>query len=315
MAIPRPLFFLASLGSTMTALSVPVVNWVTANGDAGFTDGTAATSSPVTTDADAETIVGSFTSVTLGIDEVITLTGSMMISGRVGAIPGNQIRWALFNAPAVPETGVGANYVGVWATVAGGGAPSNIRTADGSTDNPFSGSATMIVSDATDAEGDTLQYDTTYSFSLTVTRVDDTNISISATITDGVDFLIEWPVTSASASPASFTYDSVGILLGGTTNATSATFTDVDVSWERSEPSMIVITDLDYDRDGKMVTLTWSSAPGRIYAIDSSFNLETWPGDINDGVDAAEGSETTSYSFKDTGLGDHHFFRVREISN
>lgn len=299
----------------MTALAVPVVNWVTTNGDAGFTDGTAATSSPVTTDADAETIVGSFPSMTLGVDESITLTGSMKISGRVGAIPGNQIRWALFDAPAVPATGVGANYIGVWATVAGGGSPSNIHTANGSTDNPFSGSATEVVSSATDAEGDTLQYDSTYSFSLTVTRVDETNISISATITDGVDFLIEWPATSAPASPASFTYDSVGILLGGTTNATSATFTDVEVSSGTEEPSTIVITDLDYDRNGNMVTLTWSSAPGRIYAIDSSFDLETWPGDINDGVEAAEGLETTSYTFEDTGLGERHFFRVREISN
>ena len=308
-------FILLFCLSSLPVQALPVVNWVTTNGDAGYTDGTAASSSPVTTDADAETIIGSFPAVTLGVDESLTLTGSMLISGRDGAIPGNQIRWALFDAPAVPETGVGADYVGVWATVAGGAALSNLNTANGSTGNPFSGSATEVVSSATDAEGDTLQYDTTYSFSLTVTRVDETNILISATITDGVDFLIEWPATSAPASPASFTYDSAGILLGGTTNATSATFTDVEVSSEREEPSAIVITDLDYDRVAKMITLTWSSAPGRVYAIDSSFDLETWPGEINDNVEASGDETSTSHTFEDTGLGDRHFFRVREISN
>ena len=76
-----------------------------------------------------------------------------------------------------------------------------------------------------------------------------------------------------------------------------------------------MITDLDYDRVAKMITLTWSSAPGRVYAIDSSFDLETWPGEINDNVEASGDETSTSHTFEDTGLGDRHFFRVREISN
>ncbi len=303
----------AILGSALTAGAVPVVNWVATNGDAGFEEGTAKTSSPITTDSDADTLIGSFPAVTLGVDESITLTGSMMISGNVGNIPGNQIRWGLFDAPGVPETGVGSDYVGVWATVAGGGAPSNIRTADGSTTNPFSGSATMVVSDATDDDGGTLRFDDSYSFSLTITRIDDLNISISAMITDGADFLIEWPPSTAPASPASFTYDSVGILLGGTTNATKATLTKIEVAAESDTPSIVEITGLDYDRVGGMITLTWTSEPGKSYAIDASTTLETWPSDLNDGVAAAEGAETTSYTFEDAGLGNRHFFRVREL--
>lgn len=306
---------LAILGAVMTAQAVPVVNWVTTNGDADYTEGTAATSSPVTTNADADTIVGSFPSVTLGVSESIALTGSIAIFGKTGSIPGNQIRWALFDAPAVPETGVGSGYVGVWATVAGGGLPSNVNTADGTTDNPFSGSATTVVVSATDEGGGGMRYETTYSFSLTITRVDESSISISSMITDGADFLIEWPATIAPASPASFTYDTVGILLGGTTDAESATLTNIEISTNSVAPQSLEITDIIYDSEGGMITLTWISEPGKTYAIDASSDLNLWPGDIDDSVAASEDSSTTSFTFENSGLGSRQFFRVRDVTN
>ncbi|MFT4549291.1 MAG: hypothetical protein ACI9UA_001046, partial [Pseudoalteromonas tetraodonis] len=52
----------------------------------------------------------------------------------------------------------------------------------------------------------------------------------AASLTDGGDLLIEWPATTAAASPASFTYDAAGFLLGGSINATTATFTSVTVN-------------------------------------------------------------------------------------
>ncbi|MFT6862852.1 MAG: hypothetical protein ACJAVK_001412 [Akkermansiaceae bacterium] len=81
------------------------------------------------------------------------------------------------------------------------------------------------------------------------------------------------------------------------------------------ETSEVEITAIDYDRDAGMITLIWTSEPGKIYAIDASATLESWPADINDGLEGTEGMETTSYTSEDTGLGSQYFFRVREVTN
>src|SRR6056300_1084560 len=109
--ITRSLALVACFGHSYAE---PAINWVATNGDTGFTAGSAATNSPVTTDADAETIVGSFPSVTLSVGQSIRLTGSVTITSGGGALPGNQLRWGLFDAPGIPATGAGSGYVGVW---------------------------------------------------------------------------------------------------------------------------------------------------------------------------------------------------------
>lgn len=220
--------------------ATPVTNWVATNGDTAFTAGTAATDSPVTTDADAETIVGSFPLVTLAIGQSLQLTGSVTITGGAGTLPGNQLRWGLFDSPGVPATGAGAGYIGVWATASNGVA--NLNRANGSTTNPFSGSATTLISSATDPDGGTSDYNEALSFSLTVTRLNETQIRTTASLSDGNDLLVEWPETDSPASPSSFSYDAVGILLGGTLNASSAAFSNVTVQG--------VVPPQDSDNDG-----------------------------------------------------------------
>lgn len=220
-----PILFL-SLATVAPAASV--INWVTTNGDAGYTAGTAATNSPVTTDANGDSLVGSFPAQTLGVGQVIVLTGGVNIAGT-GAIPGNQVRWGLFDAPGTPATGVGSGYVGVWAT-APSGAAANTVTADGSTTNPFSGSASTPVGSASDLGNNLLLRGVDLDFSMSITRLNATEISIAAEITDGANYLVQWAPEPAPASPANFTYDSVGILLGGTTASTQASFSNVDVT-------------------------------------------------------------------------------------
>ncbi len=102
--------FIALLIATFAsaALAAPVTNWVATNGDAGFSGGSETSDSPVTTDADAETIGGNFPSVTLAIGDSIELSGSVNITGNTGNLPGNQFRWGLFDAPGVPATGSGS---------------------------------------------------------------------------------------------------------------------------------------------------------------------------------------------------------------
>lgn len=218
-----------TLASLSLVSAEPVVNWVTTNGDAGFTPGTAATNSPVTTDADAETIVGSFSETTLQVGQTLTLTGAINITGNTGVIPGNQIRWALFDAPGTPTTGVGDGYVGIWATTANLGS-CTIRNANGSTGNPFSGSATSTI--ATETGLASMRYDTTYDFTLSVSRSSETEITVSGSLSEsnGGPELVSWPETVTAPFPDNFTYDCVGVLLGGTTNATQAEFTNVEVN-------------------------------------------------------------------------------------
>ncbi|MFT6178143.1 MAG: hypothetical protein ACJAQT_002304 [Akkermansiaceae bacterium] len=210
-----------------TAPAASVVNWVTTNGDAAYTGASAATNSPITTDADGDAIVGSFPTVTLAVGQVLVLNGSLNITGNTGNLPGNQFRWGLFDAPGTPTIGVGNGYVGVWAAAPTGAATANTVIANGSTTNPFSGSASTVVGSANDVGGNSAQYGTDLDFTLSITRVDATQISVSAQFTDNADVLVDWTSTNAPASPGSFTYDSVGILLGGTTNATQAAFSNV----------------------------------------------------------------------------------------
>ena len=153
-----PAILLAACASTAPAASV--INWVTTNGDAGFSGGSEATNSPITTDADAETIVGSFPATTLTIGQGIILTGSVNITGNTGGIGGNQFRWGMFDAPGTPTTGVGSNYVGVWAALPAGAGASAIASANGSTTNPFSGSASSNIVTASDVGGNTAQFGT-----------------------------------------------------------------------------------------------------------------------------------------------------------
>lgn len=293
----------------------PVTGWVTTNGDAGFVGGSEATNSPITTDSDAETIVGSFPEVTLTVGQTITLTGSINITGRTGNIPGNQIRWALFDAPGTPTPQVGNGYVGIWATTANLG-PCDIRNANGSTDNPFSGSATQVV--ATAQGLGSMRYGTSYDFALSITRVDETQISVSGSLaeTDGGALLVSWPETTTAAFPEDFTYDCVGILLGGTTDATQATLSDVEVDFGADPAPDLVITSLTGNPGEGTLTVTWQSAPGVVYGLDASADLSDWSIEIDDNIPASEVGSLTSYPIPAGPLAGNErlFFRIRQLS-
>ncbi|MGI9240662.1 MAG: hypothetical protein ACR2RV_07670, partial [Verrucomicrobiales bacterium] len=228
-----------ALAGIVNVGAAPVTTWVATNGDAGFSGGSEATDSPVTTSADADTIVGSFPAITLAVGDSVELRGNIVVSGT-GSLPGNQLRWGLFDAPGQPTTGVGGGYAGVWAAAAAGSA--DLRRADGSTTNPFSSSAAIAISSASDPDGGVPDFGESLSFTLTVTRLGATQINTSATLTDGSGFRVEWPETSSPASPDNFTYDSVGILLGGTLDSPSAALTSVSVD--------LISAPVDSDRDG-----------------------------------------------------------------
>ena len=72
----------------------------------------------------------------------------------------------------------------------------------------------------------------------------------------------------------------------------------------------LTITDLKFDAAEGAATITWTSKPGRIYAVDSSTDLITW-GELDDGIEA----DDTISSFTETDLasGASRYYRVREL--
>ena len=57
----------------------------------------------------------------------------------------------------------------------------------------------------------------------------------------------------------------------------------------------IEITEIDYDKTNDTVTLTWTSQPGASYTVYYSQDLENWDFDVEDNVEAEEGSGTTTF--------------------
>ncbi|MDB4465463.1 hypothetical protein N9057_04165 [Akkermansiaceae bacterium] len=80
----------------------------------------------------------------------------------------------------------------------------------------------------------------------------------------------------------------------------------------------LAITAIDYTTDvnGTTLSLTWNSAPGRIYAVRYSTDLENWDFDLDDGV-VGEAGESTTFGvnladFPELADESKVFFRVEE---
>lgn len=248
----------AFLTQGAVAIAAPVTGWVTTNGDAGFTGGSEATNSPLTTDADADAIIGSFPSVSLAMNgAALILTGQFNVSGA-GALSGGQFRIGAFESTGgAPTTGVGSGYIGAWANDPPG---YSFATTSGTATHPFSGANTFDTFDA--GTGPALQAGTTYDFSLTLTRLEGTDIEITVSINDGATF--DWSGTTTLATyngidPAgSFTFDSAGFLMGGSLNKTSAQFTNIEA------------TSVVFDSDSDGMEDAWETANGLTVGIDDS---------------------------------------------
>ena len=57
------------------------------------------------------------------------------------------------------------------------------------------------------------------------------------------------------------------------------------------------ITEVSYNEDTHEVTLTWRAIPETFYAIQGSFDMKSWPIDIDDSFPANPDGELTSHTF------------------
>lgn len=271
-----------ALAAALTCHADPVTGWVTTNGDAGYSGGSEATNSPITTDADGDAIAAGFADITLDEGDSIVWTGTWNITGGTGTIPGNQMRFGLFKAPSPPATGVGSGYIGVWGSAPSGGI---LVTANGSTTNPFSGAATKEIAKA-NASGGNPQYGTTYDLTMTVTRVSATEIEVGGSFTDNAGHTTTWPATVTPASPSDLTYNAVAILMGGTVNATTGTFAAMDVTYLQG----------DSDNDG--MRDSWELINGLEIGTDDSAGNPDNDGLTN--IQEYEGADGTPFTGDET---------------
>lgn len=216
---------LSLLALAGAAQAATVTGWVATNGDTGFSGGSAATNSPITTDADADTIVGSFTSTTLALGETLLVTGQFNVANAGTTLAGGQLRIGAFESTSgLPATGVGSGYIGAWANDPNG---KSFTTTTGTATNPFSGANNHATLD--NGTGPVLASNTTYDFALSLTRLAGNDLTVALDLNGGAFFSDSADLNTFGGS-GSYTFDSVGFLLGGSLNSTSATFTDIEAN-------------------------------------------------------------------------------------
>lgn len=106
-----------------------------------------------------------------------------------------------------------------------------------------------------------------------------------------------------------------GIVAAVTPSTSHNVFINAMAIGQPTGSTEIRITALDLHPEGGDSSITWTSSPGKAYAIDLSTDLVAWPGDLDDGILAAEDAEETTYLFDASGIGPRVFYRVREIPN
>jgi len=147
----------------------------------------------------------------------------------------------------------------------------------------------------------------------------------------------EWTVTEGSADPSVLSVnfqdplvdnESFALVFDVTTTATG-TFTVVNtnglpqsaVNGFRLEslgaPAPFTITEVDYSSSDSMITLTWDSKEGELYAVKYSSDMTDWGGDLDDGVEGDAGETTTrTYNLALAGLAgaERVYFRVERVA-
>ena len=82
-------------------------------------------------------------------------------------------------------------------------------------------------------------------------------------------------------------------------------------------PAPFTITEIDYSPSDNMITLTWDSVEGELYAVKYSRDMTEWDGDLDDGVEGDAGETTTrTYNLAPAGLvgAGRVYFRVERVA-
>ena len=273
--------FLVSLGYLDEVHPAPdaVTGWVSIFGDAGFASGSEATSSPVTTDADADAIAANIASSTLNDGDFVRLTGSVTVNAPLS---GQNFRIGLYDGddPATADDGTG--YAGIWAeapdTVA-----ANIASGDGTgSSHPFETSTAAILGTVPAAEA-TVPVSTEISFTLMLSR-NGNSLDLTARFTDGSAYDQEQNLLNQTLT--NYNQNAVAFLMTGNLDATQASFSDVEVTRGRTlldetsppetNPGVITYVDAQegtntYANGGSLVDQSWLNTANLASADDDQW--------------------------------------------
>ncbi len=227
--------FLVSLGYLPDPRNapVPVTGWVPIFGNAGFSNGSAAGASPVTSDASGDAIAANFAPVTLADGRFIRLTGTVTFNGP---LVGNAFRVGLFDGNNPVTAGNGGGYVGIWASAPAAAATSIVAGDGTGGSHPFeaAGSTTLGPLPAANAE---VPANTPIRFTLMIARSGD-NLEVTTRFTDNASYLPSQNLLNLAV--ANHTFDRVAFLMGETLNATQAVFSNIQITTGPALPSAII---------------------------------------------------------------------------
>ena len=217
---------LAGLVST-SPQAAPVVGWVSIydaqNTIPRFVGSTASTASPVTTDADQDSIAANFPAVALADGEFITLSGSVTFDVNLAA---DQFRIGLFDGPVATQD-AGGGYAGFY-TGAPTASSSGVKHGNGSSStHPFeTGAGTSLGSMPPAGAG--VAAGTPLAFVLTLTR-DGSDIDLFADYSAS-GYSSSTTLQNVNVSGMGYAFDSVVFLLGGGLNGNQASFANIAVT-------------------------------------------------------------------------------------
>lgn len=217
--------FLVSLGylSDPHEAPAPATGWVTVLGNAGFSSGSQATSSPLTTDADGDSIAANIDPVTLADGEFIRVSGSVTVNAPLS---GGSFRVGLFDGDNPVTAGDGSGYVGIWAE-APATAVSRIAAGDGTgSSHPFETALSTELGPIPAASA-MVPAGTPVDFTLMIAR-NGSNLDISTAFTDGSSYRPSQNLLNVAV--ADFSYDAVAFLMASNLDATQASFSNIEVS-------------------------------------------------------------------------------------
>lgn len=149
----------------------------------------------------------------------------------------------------------------------------------------------------------------------------DTTVTLSWDPVDGASMsTADQDIFTNVATPGFVGNDDFIFAFGARTGGATETVLIDNLVVTLKNATPLVITDIEVNRSASQVTLTWSSVPGRTYAVDVSTTLQEgdplmgdWA-ELSDNVDS--GGDVTT--FVDTGLpadATKRFYRVRELRN
>jgi acetyl esterase/lipase len=216
--------FLVSLGylNDPQHAAAEATGWVAIAGDAGFSAGSAATSSPVTTDADGDFIAAPFDPVDLTDGQYVRLTGSVTLDAPLA---GDRFRLGLFQGNHPVAAGSATGYSGIWAGAPATGA-TVIAAANGSGSQPFDPAASTTLGPMPSATA-MLPANTPITFSLMVAR-NGGKLDVVARFAGGASYRPAQNLINLAASD--FSFDRVAFQLGDGLNATQAGFSNVRIT-------------------------------------------------------------------------------------